>query len=169
MPLKIFLNKSVNVSAVGDNLTGHYIFFFFFFTPAAQSLKPLHVCGVSIHIWTRFLWFQVWFPWSKVKSEHSFMTLPCLFHVPSSPFLHMLTVHQQQQQQHVTPQAPVQCDVPLNPLWSPSSFVAAHLCTQQEGAPATVHPAWPHTGPYIDALQLFPNPALDFDPLPFFI
>lgn len=31
------------------------------------------------------------------------------------------------------PQAPVQCDVPLNPLWSPSSFVAAHLCTQQGG------------------------------------
>lgn len=54
---------------------------------------------------------------------------------------------------------------------SPSSFVSAHLCAQRGGdaaAAAAADRARPHAAPCIDALQLFPNPALDFDPLPSF-
>ncbi|KAF0031512.1 hypothetical protein F2P81_016067 [Scophthalmus maximus] len=74
---------------------------------------------------------------------------------------------QQQQQQQLIPQAPVQCNVPLHPLWSPSSFCQ---CTSLRPAGKLLpqwSPARPHTGSCIDAVQLFPNPALDFDPLPF--
>lgn len=86
-------------------------------------------------------------------------TRPCLvasttIHV-IFPSIHTLTVSHHQQ--HLFP--PVQWDVPLHPLQSPSSFVTAHLCAQQ-GASC-------YSRPWIDSVQLFPNPALDFDPLPF--
>lgn len=94
--------------------------------------------------------------------------------VPSSPFsLLMLTVQQQQQQQWRRLLSIVMFSSNPHPSPHPCSFVTTHLCTQQEeeggggDTPATVGPARPHTGPYIDELQLFPNPALDFDPLPF--
>lgn len=52
------------------------------------------------------------------------------------------------------PSCPVRCSSPE----PPPSFTA-HLCSQQ-GASC-------NSGPCIDAVQLFSNPALDFDPLPF--
>lgn len=55
------------------------------------------------------------------------------------------------------------------PSGAPPALSLHIFALSRGGSPDTVHPAWPHTGPYIDALQLFPNPALDFDPLPFFI
>lgn len=69
-------------------------------------------------------------------------------------------------QKHVAPQPPV-----LMSLSTPSRAPPAlslHIFAPSRGAPATVDPVRPHTGPYIDALQLYPNPALDFDPLFFF-
>ena len=97
------------------------------------------------------------------------------------PSLHMLTIlllllllqqqQQQQQQQHVTPwgswgSCPVSCSSPPPP--EPVQLCHCTSLHSAGGTPATVDPARPHTGPGIDALQLFPNPALDFDPLPFF-
>lgn len=68
---------------------------------------------------------------------------------------------------HPSSSCPVWC--PSQPPLEPLQLCRCTSLHSAGGAPATVHPAWPHTGPYIDAMQLFPNPALDFDPLPFFI
>lgn len=67
---------------------------------------------------------------------------------------------------HPSGSCPVRCSSPPPPELF--QLLSLHIFALSRGAPATVDPAWPHTGPCIDAVQLFPNPALDFDPLPFF-
>lgn len=63
------------------------------------------------------------------------------------------------------PSCPVRCFSPPPP--EPLQLLLLHIFALSREPPAILDPARLHTGARIDAAQLFPNPTLDFDPLPF--